>query len=331
MKQLMLYFAAFIFIAGASARQVCYDGGVGCFSDDPPFDNFPLPEDPVELQPKYLLLRKNQTLQVIERCDQLDTNELVVATHGFSGNYENTYYWNSKITDGIFKVRPNANVLFIDWERGAQFGSGKSIYHQPASNVRVVAKIVSLWLQENPLFDSTKAHCIGFSLGAHICGVTAKRLGTKWGRLSAIDPAGPAFIKDDPVARVDISDGIVVDVMHVSWISLGRQIGHKDFYVNNARVQPGCLSRRKRGLLDNVFDIFGCSHYRAALLYSETIEQRHDCVFQACPCPTQQHFDKGYCRDCHSNDGQLLGYRSIESNKTGIFYVATSGEEPYCI
>ena len=315
------------FIAFTGAKQVCYDNGVGCFSNDPPFDNLPLPEDPDVIAPEFWLLRKGQPMRVVSNPNELNLNNMAVMSHGWAGSY-NGSSWVPAIHNNLWEVVPTADVLFINWERGAQLGSGKMIYHQPASNVRVIAKMTAMWLQSRPDFDSTKAHCIGFSLGAHVCGMTAKRMETKWGRISAIDPAGPAFIKDDPVARVDRSDGILVDVMHVSWISLKRAFGHRDFYVNDANIQPGCTARRRRSIIG---DTFGCSHYRAAHLYAETILNNPNCVFKFCPCPSQEHFNKGHCRQCDDNSFQYLGYRSIERQIDGAFYGATTDKEPYCL
>lgn len=41
-------------------------------------------------------------------------------------------------------------------------------------------------------------HCVGHSLGSHTCGFAGKnmaRLGLRMARISALDPAGPLFLK----------------------------------------------------------------------------------------------------------------------------------------
>ena len=70
-------------------------------------------------------------------------------------------------------------------------------------------------------------HCIGHSLGAHICGLTGKLMDeeTKWDRISGLDPAGPLFFRDaqafdlhcslcTPASRLNGTDGDIVDVIH---------------------------------------------------------------------------------------------------------------------
>ena len=44
----------------------------------------------------------------------------------------------------------------------------------------------------------TSYHCVGHSLGSHTCGFAGKnlaRLGLRMSRISALDPAGPLFLK----------------------------------------------------------------------------------------------------------------------------------------
>lgn len=364
--------------ACSQAKEVCYPNGIGCFTDDAPWDNMPLPSDPTDKMPSYYVIQRGKGLRQIDSPAGLKFDDMLVMTHGWGGSYNNTARWGARIHDRILEVRPTADILYIDWEQLADYGKGlRGVYHQPASNVRVISQIVALWLKQAPEFNPSKVHCIGydvisrltehdltylflfsnsFSLGAHVCGMLAKRLGAPWARLSAIDPAGPAFIKDDITARVDKSDGLFVDVLHSSWISPKRQLGHVDFYVNNANVQPGCIAKRKKrsveallekelyaaendraglgdlfGLIGNVF---GCSHYRGAFLYAETIlpAGQNNCTWTFCPCQSKAHFDKGYCRKCDPSVSQLLGYRSFENKqRTGSFYGVTTDTEPWCV
>ena len=82
-----------------------------------------------------------------------------------------------------------------------------------------------------PWFRKTiYSHCIGHSLGAHICGLTGKILNDqstvpKWDRISGLDPAGPLFFNDasfleihcaecTQASRLNGTDAGIVDVIH---------------------------------------------------------------------------------------------------------------------
>ena len=47
-------------------------------------------------------------------------------------------------------------------------------------------------------------HCIGHSLGAHVCGFAGKEV--KLNRITGLDPAGPGFTFKEPHQRLDKSD-----------------------------------------------------------------------------------------------------------------------------
>ena len=109
-------------------------------------------------------------------------------------------------------------VVFVDWSLGAALKLGWNPYDTPASNVRSIAAAVTDFFTRNVAFNRTKTHCIGFSLGSHVCGFTGKRLRDvgfqRWTRITALDPAWPQFDTDNIWARVDRSDGDFVDAIH---------------------------------------------------------------------------------------------------------------------
>ena len=110
----------------------------------------------------------------------------------------------------------DCNVICIDWSIPAQSAD----YLAVLPNVAIVGRLVSHFIDR--LHDLLKAspndmHCIGHSLGAHVCGFAGK--GQKQHRLaqiSGLDPAGPGFEKDDSSTRLDPKDANLVVVSHTS-------------------------------------------------------------------------------------------------------------------
>ena len=160
-------------------------------------------------------------------------------------------------------------------------------YHQAAANTRYTGAAIARVLQQiHKINTEAEYHCIGHSLGAHTCGFAGKALkkienNLMLSRLSAMDPAGPLFLKkillagssDNPKdARVDKGDAVFVDATHTDGRIYGAftPVGHIDFYPGNAGeygyAQPP---------FDWVDDIQGESHSRAISLYTATIENRY--------------------------------------------------------
>ncbi|XP_026725696.1 phospholipase A1 member A-like [Trichoplusia ni] len=79
-------------------------------------------------------------------------------------------------------------------------------------------------------------HLIGFSLGAHVAGMTGKlvkmKLNATIGQITALDPARPCFARADQ--RLERGDAEFVQVIHSSAGVLGIEepLGHADVYVN---------------------------------------------------------------------------------------------------
>ena len=85
-----------------------------------------------------------------------------------------------------------------------------------------------------------KVHCIGHSLGAHVCGYAGKEVKLK--RISGLDPAGPRFMLSNQGQRIDKNDAELVDIIYTDAgkLSLGSSVGHMNFFPNSGSNQPGC-------------------------------------------------------------------------------------------
>jgi pancreatic triacylglycerol lipase len=158
------------------------------------------------------------------------------------------------------------NVIFIDWSEGA-----RTINYIGARNrVGTVGTYIASYLDflhENGFIQFNRVGLVGFSLGAHICGLAGKEV--RRGRVHSIiglDPAGPLFSTRDPSGRLDAGDADYVEVIHTNGPTLlivgagiGSPIGHADFWPNGGTSQPGCLTNT-------------CSHGRAVDFYGKTLE-----------------------------------------------------------
>ena len=320
-----------LIVAFAFADEVCYNQ-VGCFNDNEPFGHFPLPQDPNgKIAPSYWLHRAGQAARVIHDPQEL-AQEAIFLVHGFSESYNSSQRWAKDMVANLHVVKPEADVIFVDWSRGAVPGTGWRIYLQAASNTRAIGAAIAAFIDSNPKVNAANYHCIGFSLGAQVCGFAGKRLHRRWGRLSGIEPAGPAFSnKNDLTSRMAVGDGDFVDVIHTSMVGVYFAVGDSDFWLNNAKQQPGCKDfSDNEGWGEDVSQFFSCSHLIAPLIYTETIIPPNDCEFLYCPCSSWMMVQMGFCQTCSANKGALLGWKSNLSKNRGEFYGKTVEDQPYC-
>lgn len=112
-------------------------------------------------------------------------------------------------------------------------------------------------------------------------------------------------------------------------------MGDSDFWVNNAKMQPGCLDHLKPDdltLADVIEEIMSsCSHLRTPRVYIETINPTADCSFPYCPCDSLASFQAGNCKSCDAAVGAQLGYKANLSPNRGDFYGVTTKKAPYCV
>ena len=164
--------------------------------------------------------------------------------HGFLKSLSSSK-WMHKLagqllSPGVMSSQPRARaILLVGWGHGsgALPFRDPAYYWQAAANTRYmgvsVARLLSsvvdkiTILSNNPSYHLS-FHCIGHSLGAHICGFTGQTLKTishiVLRRISGLDPAGPLFALDvpypfnwlniSPQARLNKEDAEFVDVIH---------------------------------------------------------------------------------------------------------------------
>ena len=167
---------------------------------------------------------------------------------------------------------------------------------------------------------STNFHCIGHSLGAHVCGFFANRMQKagrkKMKRISGLDPAGIDWTTEriglmevkpmdrplPPDSRLDASDADLVDVIHTDGNFAGTMepLGDVDFYVGRTEASLGS-AQRGCGCKDN------CDHAASFKIFTESVRQpiQASKVVQ-CSRPSLNFTLEG-CKEA-SRGGTTMGY-----------------------
>lgn len=330
---------------------ICYEY-IGCFTNSYPYNNTGniLPASPDEIQTKFALFTttsKNnreflsyKDTSTIRKSKYNRDLPLKIITHGFASTVDQV--WMDEMKDTLFEIE-SVNVLIVGWGEGAKFPN----YANAAVNIRTVAKELNLIVKSiNDIFNPNKfdVHCIGHSLGAHLCGSASSQSDILYERISAIDPAGPYFENEDSAVRIDTSDAKFVDAIHTNGGSLVQSrfgikmpVGHIDFYVNGGEFQPGCPSLLQTilGCLGNIEackgdptgDI-GCSHIRSYDMYIESMKS--SCLFDSYQCPSLEKYENGECASCEGNKCSVMGYFADSFSSTGTHYLSTAFDAPFC-
>lgn len=168
----------------------------------------------------------------IKNSNFKNTRQTRYIIHGFQNNGKDDV--NIKIRDAYLQ-KADVNVIVIDWGKGASTIN----YNEAKARINDVASIVAEFIEimAREFGQSLSAiTLVGHSLGAHTCGLTAKKLkslGTV-PRIVGLDPAMPGFSIGDPSVRLAASDATFVFIIHTNCRMLGFDypLGHVDYYPN---------------------------------------------------------------------------------------------------
>jgi len=210
----------------------------------------------------------------------------VILIHGFFASPDSD--WVLGMRDAFVRFH-KAKVLRVGWD------TSPPDYLKAVADSRIVGAEIGLLIvrlaaqlppEQVPKF-LLNIHIIGHSLGSHIASYAANfvedKLGYKIGRITALDPAGPAFQFADPQVRIDKDDALFVDAIHtdaaadfITGWGMEQAVGHVDFYPNGGQNQPGCVQQQINvDLLKLNGESFGqlvvCHHKRACYYFLETI------------------------------------------------------------
>lgn len=316
-------------------QQVCYDG-YGCFSNTSPYDISLalLPQDPIYLNTKYHVHSRGgerfKTLQhpfhdLSKKIEK--KSRTFIVTHGFIEHSRK--FWVQPMIDALLN-RTDSNVIFVDWEKGAEYPFNQAFGDSRIIAVEIAKLIEVLHLQR--IADVNTIHLIGFSLGAHMMGRVGHILKDKGhlvDQITGLDPAGPVFENCHRNVSLDKGDAKFVDVIHsdASTPLLGtlKRQGHADFYPNGGLLQPGC----KRVTADvfskeKIFNYVSCSHYRAVFYFIYSINLPK--AFKSYKCQNYKKFMNGHCHGRKTI--QHMGF-NIQGKASGKYYLLTRDEQPF--
>ncbi|CAL1677802.1 unnamed protein product [Lasius platythorax] len=236
-----------------------------------------------------------------------------IIVHGWIEN-GNTF-WLHNVRRNYLSVG-DYNVICVNWSAGSTKEYLTSVRLIPQVGEYVAAFIEFLVSETQVSYDDI--HILGHSLGAHVAGYIGNYVPGKLGRITGLDPAGPAFetpYLKDAEERLDSKDANFVDVIHTCAGSLGilRPIGHADFYPNGGTFrQPGCP----------VISSQYCSHGRSHQFFAESIV--HADGFPAVQCANWIDFGLRKC----SNNTAVMG-EFISTDARGTYYLETNAEPPF--
>ncbi|XP_032305481.1 vitellogenin-1 [Drosophila ananassae] len=239
-------------------------------------------------------------------------NPTRITIHGWNANYKDGV--NTRIANAWFQFG-DYNMIAVDWARGRSLEYASSVAGAPGAGKKIAALVD--FLVENKSMNLGNLEVVGFSLGAHVAGFTAKNVASgKVGKVVGLDPASPLVSYSNTEKRLASGDAQYVEVIHTNGGTLGftKTIGQADFYMNGGKSQPGCG-----------FDITGsCSHTRAVMYYSEALLWNN---FPSKRCETYQQANKNSCGDQFST--VQMGAFVNAFMAEGIFYVPVNKESPF--
>uniref|UniRef100_A0A8D2LU28 Hepatic triacylglycerol lipase n=1 Tax=Varanus komodoensis TaxID=61221 RepID=A0A8D2LU28_VARKO len=307
---------------------------------------------PLRTQTKFLLYSSTAEEGCLIEFDQMATLEtcrfnaslpLVMIIHGWAvdGSLE---WWIWELANELKTQLPHTNVIIADW-----LALAHAHYPIAVRNTRVSGQEIAWfleWLEKSVHFHRSKAHLIGYSLGAHTAGFAGSfiRGREKIGRITGLDPAGPLFEGMSPTDRLSPDDADFVDAIHTftqqqMGLSVGikQPVAHFDFYPNGGTFQPGCHIKH---VYDHIvqYGITGlaqtvkCAHERSVHLFIDSL--RHNAKkIMGYSCKDMQTFDKGRCLSCKANRCNTLGYhiRKAKVPSSRQLFLKTRAQVPFKI
>ncbi|XP_061380918.1 inactive pancreatic lipase-related protein 1-like isoform X1 [Danaus plexippus] len=272
---------------------------------------------------EYVDLPLHQVTRLFEIKGFDNGNPTVLYIHGFIETAQQESV--QVMVNSYLEARPDVNVILLDWSNMAH----GSYLLNAARNTKKVG--VAVAAQLNRLIETglvlEKLQIIGHSLGSHVAGYLSRELKNKYNktikRLTALDPAFPAFYPDGVVMEhVTDKDAEFVDVIHTDAGGYGAPVrtGTADFWPNGGKsVQPGCPRFAPIPLSDDNL----CSHWRSWQFYAESI--RNPEAFAASPADSYHKFRENPSPEV----GMVYMGANCDTSAQGSYYLTTNAEPPF--
>ncbi|KAF8771449.1 Phospholipase A1 member A like protein [Argiope bruennichi] len=202
------------------------------------------------------------------------------------------------LKDALLKYG-NYNVIIVDWTLYNNIP-----FRLAYRDARLVGEKVGEMMKFIEAYKKVSLktfHCIGHSLGSHICGVAGRKVRALV-RITGLDPGGVSLKESlKPNIGLRYTDADFVDIIHTSGIS--------SVWTN----------------LDRIL----CLHFIAIEYFTNSLKP--NCKFVATECENYSDFEKGQCQ---SRSKTEMGFRAkkIEGIKPLTkFYLETLEFPPYCM
>lgn len=276
---------------------------------------------------------------------QFDANQMTyIFVHGWLGGIQNELWlsaaknaalgsddlsgWDDNSKDGSHTFKPNS--IIVDW---SEFAQG-SLYSATQNSFKVSRRLGRL-LEQLANVGGLKPelmHCMGHSIGTHICGQAARYAfpaqprpanssapltQRRFGRITGLDPGGFCYelgIRNETTyLGLKPSDALLVDAYYSNRSPFGNryQVAHYNVRLNNGFFQQPCSVWRNpevatlyfraavRFSLGNVGhnDILTCDHYFATR-FAHQDPDASGCSYMAYACDSYRNFVRGKCGLC---------------------------------
>ncbi|RVE47196.1 hypothetical protein evm_008164 [Chilo suppressalis] len=209
-----------------------------------------------------------------------------------------------------FLAAGDVNVLLVDWSTGADSGTLLSTFFSALSGNHV-ARFLN-WLSESSGADLADYHLVGVGLGAWNVGFIGRRLRSRVGYITALDPSkGPSVTSILPALNPTVA--LYTEVIHSTAGTTGYEppIGDVDFYPNGGAAMPGCGNNSE------------CSRNRAVYYFAESV---HSGGFTGVECESHRDALSSSC----NGEGRLkMGGLNAKTGSRGVYHLETNALPPF--